>query len=192
MALSVKDLLAKKKADTLKEQVQVLSHVGQAEIEHHKPFSNYVTLTDKDILIQEALLPGSTSPASQGAVPLSPADVLSTPSEAVTRDTMEDLNDKDLQDFKASIQNLHDSFENPSQIVNAVRYVLMGLREHPDFKGILKPEDLGAMVKGLRESHGLVAAIKHVNKDKKSESKKKSSEMDDLVSGIAGKLGIFK
>lgn len=95
------------------------------------------------------------------------------------------LGEGDVASFREAIQILHSSFEHPELVSNATRNILISIREHPDFTKILAPEDFGAMIRAVRESHGMTVASKVLNKEKRTGKKK---EIDDLTAELASAI----
>lgn len=81
---------------------------------------------------------------------------------------------------------MHELVNNfPRQEINRQMVTIMQhLADHPSLKAILKPEDIGHMVKALRESYGVAFTNKQQAKAKTSERKRKANEVLDELTGL--------
>lgn len=81
---------------------------------------------------------------------------------------------------------MHELVNNfPRQEINKQMVTIMQhLADHPQLKAILKPEDIGHMVKALRESYGVAFTNKQQAKAKTSERKRKDNEVLDELAGL--------
>lgn len=93
----------------------------------------------------------------------------------------ENFNDKTVQQFKAGIQLLKDHIDDKDLITDAIRNVLGMLKAHDFLKGHLLPEDMGLMVRGLRNGYGTVIQKKQTKQRKRSAS---NEEVDKILDNL--------
>lgn len=88
-----------------------------------------------------------------------------------------------------SIYRLHDDRE---MFVDVVRKIMSELKENPDLTGLLAkwPEDINAMIRGLRQSAGMSQVKKQDEKAKRSKSKtgggRNSAAVDSALETLQG------
>lgn len=88
----------------------------------------------------------------------------------------------DEETFRAAIGILHGVFDNPEIVMNATKNILRSLRDNPQFNNFLVPDDIGMMVRALRNSYGLVASSKTVSKEKRKTKQ-------DSIDAVADEIG---
>lgn len=124
---------------------------------------------------------------SGGIIGASSTHSISSPGAAINNGNMTDLVQEDMAKFQFAMEGLRQAMDKPELVLNATRNILISLKEHPEFKQMVLPEDCQLMVRGLRESHGLVQTSKIIKTNKNKEKKKGSEEnqalLDDLLSG---------
>lgn len=75
-----------------------------------------------------------------------------------------------VEDFNTSRKLLQNCLtENTPMIGHALRRIMVDMKLHPELGDLLLPEDLGNMVKALRESYGQTIAIKEKKRKKPKE-----------------------
>lgn len=88
----------------------------------------------------------------------------------------------DEETFRAAIGILHGVFDNPEIVMNATKNILRSLRDNPQFNNFLVPDDIGMMVRALRNSYGLIASSKTVSKEKRKTKQ-------DSIDAVADEIG---
>ena len=96
-------------------------------------------------------------------------------------DQPEKLQEAVVADVKKSLALLADNINNKELVGQAVKSVLSDLQKHDFLRDILQPEDLGLMVRGLRESYGRAV-------QQKTERKKKTTATNAAVDSILNDL----
>lgn len=94
-----------------------------------------------------------------------------------------------VEDFNTSRKLLQNCLtENTQMIGHALRRVMVDMKLHPELGDILLPEDMGNMVRALRESYGQTIAIKEKKrkkpKDKPAGDKITASKLFDMLVDI--------
>lgn len=95
----------------------------------------------------------------------------------------EAADDTVCQTFYYQMHELVNGFNRPEiskQMVN----ILQHLKDNPDLKAIIKPEDIGHMVRALRESYGIAFTNKAAAKSKSGERKKVDNAVLDELSSL--------
>lgn len=96
---------------------------------------------------------------------------------------------KDVESFKESIAVLHGSFENKELISAAIANVLGSLKANPNLREILAYEDVGMMVRALRESYGVAVNTKAAKATKTKKASAEQSEIMEMLSDLEIDLG---
>lgn len=132
-------------------------------------------------------LPGSAVAGSPAQVE-QPNPAMSTEAELAREFHYEhqgaEFSQQDADEFRASLEILKNNLDNPSVVGSAIRHVMTTLQEHPGFATILLPEDVGMMVRGLRQSYQTAVVIKQT-KAKKTVVKNESVDAAlDMMAGM--------
>jgi hypothetical protein len=112
---------------------------------------------------------------------------ISTPSEAKPKGDIGDdtqpakFTPEEMQGLRDALSLLETGIDRPEIVGSAVRNVLTSLQSNPALCDILAAEDCGTMVRGLRQSYGIVIAKKD---EKVSRSAAKDKIADDLMAGL--------
>ena len=89
-----------------------------------------------------------------------------------------------LDNLQIALAQLEASFGTRKEAVaDAIRLVGAQIQEHPALCKIMKPEEWGIFVTGLRESYGTAIVKKSERREKSS---KKQADVDEAVSVLAG------
>jgi hypothetical protein len=88
-----------------------------------------------------------------------------------------------VKSIKNSISIIQQNLDNKELVGQAVVNVLALLKQHEFLRGILEPEDLGTMVRGLRVSYGVAVAQKQARAKK---TKATNAEVDEAMSMLKG------
>ena len=91
---------------------------------------------------------------------------------------------QEMENIKEALKILEDSLDDKELVSDAVRYIFQHVQQHPFLADMLAPEDIGLMVRGLRNSYASVVA-------KKSERSNKRATNAAKVDEIAKELGDF-
>lgn len=86
-----------------------------------------------------------------------------------------------VEKIKSLFQMLEDNLNNKDAVANCVRTVISSLQANPNMRSILRPEDLGLMVRGLRTAYGVLSAKKQERKSKRSVDEK---EVNEILMGL--------
>lgn len=185
--MSLKDLLAKQEKTKM-----------MAKEEENKPKKNSFKLSfgnsssakvaEKDGE-EETKVDDKGTDGSGASVPLSSQRSLSA--EASSSPSLSDLNHESQPDklqketvikFRTALDLLADNVEDKEIVGDCVRNVLGMLKEHEFLEKILKPEDCGMMIRGLREGYGVVIQKKQTKQRKKTAS---AAEVDKVLEDLA-------
>lgn len=79
----------------------------------------------------------------------------------------EKFNEKTVAQFKAAVKTVHEHVDDKGLIGDAIKNVLSMLEEHDFLKKIVQPQDIGMMVRGLRENYGVVIQKKQTRTTKR-------------------------
>ena len=78
------------------------------------------------------------------------------------------FSEEQIDKIRGLFDMLGDNLNNKEAVANCVRSVISALQDNPNMRAILRPEDLGLMVRGLRTAYGVLAAKKQTAKAKRS------------------------
>lgn len=106
---------------------------------------------------------------------------LDVPKEFSHESQPDSLTPEQVADFRESITVLENNLDHKELVGNAISNILNKLKENPNFRELLLPEDCGTMVKALRESYGVAVTKKTARVKTKSASAK---EVDDIVDSL--------
>lgn len=141
--------------------------------------------TNSDIL--DSILLDDAKPADERGetTPLDKPDSLET--DLHYEDQPEEMGSKWASKVKRSLEvieeELHKETVEKERISEAMRSVLIGMREDPATVEILADEDMGRMVRALRLTYSTTLATKQANKGKK---KATAAKVDDAAQALAG------
>lgn len=93
----------------------------------------------------------------------------------------EQLPAETLEGFAKHMQTLIDTM-GTKELSNSLHAILKYTKEHPELKGILRPEDVQLFVRGCRQSYGLVVKAKQTNQAKRKVS---SANVEDVMNDLA-------
>lgn len=82
-----------------------------------------------------------------------------------------------VEEFKKNAQLLYMKFTNRDMIQVVMKRILVDLDEHPELREFLAPEDVGMMIRLLRENYGMAVEAKKA-KVAKSGGRKKKEDFD--------------
>lgn len=88
--------------------------------------------------------------------------------------------------IKGALELLANSMNNREMVGQSVYHLLHQIKQNPKLSAILAPEDLGLMVRGLRQSYGVVVQKKTENRSKRQA---KVEDVDKLVDDLSS-MGI--
>jgi hypothetical protein len=86
-----------------------------------------------------------------------------------------------VADIKRSIEMIADNLTDKDMVAQTICYIMQSLQQHPTMVDMLAPEDIGMMVRGLRESYGSTIQVKEVKREKKTTKSKKLDEISGLL-----------
>ena len=101
---------------------------------------------------------------------------------AQATDQPDDMEIDAVEAFKRAIADLADQVEVNGLIAEACRTVMRMLVEDPELEKIMENEDIGLMVRALRQSYGTKIARKTEKREKKN---KKAQMGDEMMSDLA-------
>ena len=123
-----------------------------------------------------------TTTAPDLAVAATPVSVSPAVSPAI-------IPDEAAREFLATLHGVKDILTDPDSLTHAIRVIMVGLSEHPHYEEMIEPEDLGLMMRGMRESLGAARILKAANKKGKGSKKKKQNDIAEFM-GTDGGLDI--
>jgi hypothetical protein len=88
------------------------------------------------------------------------------------------MHDEAATQFLHMVKGIPDLFQDPDALASSIRGVLFDLQASPHFEELLEPQDIGLMIRGMREALGIAAIRKADNKAKKGGKKKAPLNMD--------------
>lgn len=92
-----------------------------------------------------------------------------------------------MDNLQLALVNLQNSFGGKKeQIGDAIRMVGVQLAEHPALCGIMRPEDWGLFVSGLREGYGVAIAKRGERRGKAKERTEAEQKASDIIDNIEG------
>lgn len=186
-----KSLLAKSKAE--KAQASVTT---ETEIKPTNPFANLKTKIAKppaQNIPKPTELPVSKPEQvviishSGPGIPSLTEHEITKPEDKLAREfsydsQSEGMDAEAMESLGTALNMLQDNIEDKDIVSEAVKNVLNLLNHHDFLKKILKPEDCGLMVRGLRNSYGTTIA-------KKEARGTKAKATDAAVQGVLDNLG---
>lgn len=96
------------------------------------------------------------------------------------------------EDLKRSLDIIKLQFEDRALVGQAIPHIMRSLQENPNLRALLAPEDIGLMVRGLRECYGVAVTVKVEKKAKKETVAKEKSEIGKELDGLFNELGMSK
>jgi len=98
----------------------------------------------------------------------------------------EKYSSEEVKEIQAALETLKNSIDQPEIVGQALRSIMHDMQTNPNLVDLLAPEDIGLMVRGLRESYGVAIAKKQQYKSKR---KRTEEEVDNTIDELKG-LGI--
>ena len=141
--------------------------------ESPKPHTEVAVSSNKVVLSPQAHTPQKISAASVLSVEV---NTFERGSEKYTQEEMEQL--------KGALEMLRDNITDRNTVGQVIRTVMLSLKENPELKEIVKPEDIGLMVQGLRNAAGAQIAKKVERKGKAEGKKSFQKQVDDMLGDI--------
>lgn len=99
-------------------------------------------------------------------------------------DQPEKFKEETIKKLKENLKKLEDNIGDKEFVTDAISFIMKSLRQHDFLKDIMKPQDIGLMVRGLRESYGVVIKKKETRAKKVTEKQQKESELLDKLSEL--------
>lgn len=87
-------------------------------------------------------------------------------------DQPDEYNDEHVRELKQALSILEQSIDNKELVADALKNIMVNIKQHVFLKDILLPEDCQLMVRGLRESYGVTIAKKQKKKGKRETTAK--------------------
>jgi hypothetical protein len=99
--------------------------------------------------------------------------------------------ESELQEaFLRNVKSIKDLFDQPELLAAAMRQVLVDLRDNPQFEGLMGHEDVGMMVRAMREAFG-VAVVKKEERSKGKGRTKKAKELEGDAAVFSKDLAVL-
>ncbi len=126
------------------------------------------------------------APSLAPALTLAPTKVLDgyVEIESVGTQTGKMKAEEGLATFLTNLREIPQLFDAPEILSAQIRGIMQDLAENPEFLQHIAEEDIGKMVRGMRESLGVAQITKTANKAKRAGTSKKSamvSEMSEMM-----------
>lgn len=93
---------------------------------------------------------------------------------------------EEVEQIRSNLEFIKQNFSHPEIVGDAVKTIMMSLLENPDLMPIIGYEDIGTMVRGLRESHGIHVAVKQ---EKKRGGRKSNVDFSDFAAALGDAFG---
>lgn len=87
-------------------------------------------------------------------------------------DQPDEYNDEHVRELKQALSILEQSIDNKELVADALKNIMVNIKQHVFLKDILLPEDCQLMVRGLRESYGVTIAKKQKKRGKRDTNAK--------------------
>lgn len=92
--------------------------------------------------------------------------------------------DEDVQLFKKQIETLTENLDNKDMVGTVLKSLMLHMKQKPHIGQYVLPEDIGIMVKALRNSYGSVIMKKDARSEKKKKADMEVQEVADLMGDI--------
>ena len=135
-----------------------------------------------DFSAKPVLTQKSTEVFSQAAAappPDTSAEAFNDPSQP------EKIDKPGMEAIREALNILEANITDKDLVAQSVRNVMLSLSTDPNLKDLLAPEDIGIMVRGLRESYGVAIVKKDGRRKKRDDAKVTQNEVDDLMKGFS-------
>lgn len=111
-----------------------------------------------------------------------------SPDKKEISDLPEGFTRDELDKCMASVDQLRSALTHEQMIRESLREVMLNVQAHPQFVGLLEPEDIGLMVQGLREAYGVAITRKDTVRTKRSKNAEIASFIGDGLGDALGDL----
>lgn len=98
----------------------------------------------------------------------------------------EAFSDPAMQEIKDALEVLKNSFDEPNILATAMSNCISVLQRHPDMQDNLGPEDVGLLVRALRNSYSSVSTTKMTRKEKRMRNAAEVEEASDALAELLG------
>ena len=146
-------------------------------------------LADMDVT-GVALQRGYATPASRAPTYTLPADHVAAP--LIERNLPADLSDAQ-RSFIESVNTVYSVTHDAELFSQIIRIIMQEMRANPEFEEMLSDQDVGMMVRGMREAMGVarvqIASKKRTTTGGAKKPAKPSAKMSELEN-LMGSLGI--
>lgn len=109
--------------------------------------------------------------------------------ESVATQTGKLSEEQGLQSFLDNMHSIPELYENPEILSSQIRSIMEDLQDNPHFIDHICVEDIGLMVRGMREALGVAQIKKSAAKSKRTGSTSKSSVMKNAMSEMLADMG---
>ena len=87
----------------------------------------------------------------------------------------------EVAQFKGSFQMLKDAITNPKLVGQAVKNIMVMMGANPHLCNIAMPEEVGLMVRGIRQSYGVTVAKKSAASEQRGKRALEDAKIDNLL-----------
>lgn len=171
-------------------QVEKQEAVEPVKPQLANPFSGLAASLSKN---KQEVAVSKPAPASMPA-----AVTAAKPAQVVDAETykhstqLDAVQEQELASLQGAIDLLRDHMDVPDLVGDSIRNVMTLIQARPYLAELMRPEDMGALVRGLRESYGVVIQKKQENRSKRAKSVQKADEFEKLMLESGGDLGNLK
>lgn len=111
------------------------------------------------------------------------ADILNVEIHTFERGS-EKYSKEEVESLQGALNLLVENIKDPKMVGQSIKNVMYSLAENPELKTIMKPENIGWMVRGLRESYGMHLAKRSDVVTAKVAKQGKQRAMDDAFADL--------
>lgn len=101
-----------------------------------------------------------------------------------SEDQADKFQQAEIDNIREKLQLLEDNIDDKDIVQNALKIILTRTHEHEFLQGIFHPEDLGLMVRAMRESYGVTVTVKKQRSTKRKQVAQDVSDVMDEISDL--------
>lgn len=142
--------------------------------------------TASPVVVLPMAAPATVSLASQPAVSAAPAfdvtNILMTGVDAISANNLDAFLNT-LQIIRQAYQDFG-NISDMNLVIHAMKNILLEVKQHPEFVKLLLPEDIGMLVRILRESYGIAVVQKVERSGKRKANKEDERAFEEMMAGL--------
>lgn len=123
----------------------------------------------------------ATEGKTEVAVPFSEE---ASANEFNSEDQPDEFQQAEIDNIREKLQLLEDNIDDKDIVQNALKIILTRTHEHEFLQGIFHPEDLGIMVRAMRESYGVTVTVKKQRSTKRKQVAQDVADVMDEISDL--------